>query len=96
MTGGANGLQLEEATKRRLDWTPTKDSSQQVVELESDAEGSQKPAPARNLSNLLSGYGFTGNLSSQTSNQTTEDSGPTKRRRIEVRESSPSSDFDEC
>lgn len=93
---GANGLQLEEATKRRLDWTPTKDSSQQVVELESDAEGSQKPAPARNLSNLLSGYGFTGNVSSQTSNQTTEDSGPTKRRRIEVRESSPSPDFDEC
>lgn len=93
-----DGLQLEEATKRRLDWTPTKDSSQQVVELESggDAEGSQKPAPARNLSNLLSGYSYTGSASSQASNQTTEECGPTKRRRIEVRESSPFSDFDEC
>lgn len=92
-----NGLQLKKSTKRRLDWTPTKDSSQQVVELESngDAESSQKPAPARNLSNLLSGYSYTGSASSQASNQITEEDGPTKRRRIEVRESSPLSDFDE-
>lgn len=90
-----DGLQLEEATKRRLDWTPTKDSSQQVVELGSDgdAEGSQKPAPARNLSNVLSGYSYTGSASSQASNQQTEDGGPTKRRRIEVRELSPFSDL---
>lgn len=92
-----DGLQLEEATKRRLDWTPTKDSSQQFVELESDgdAESSQKPTPARNLSNILSGYSYTGIASSQASNQTTEDGGPTKRRRIEVRESTPFFDFDE-
>lgn len=81
------GLQLEEATKRRLDWTPPKDGVKQPVELGSDGnEGStQKSTPSQNFINLLSGFGFTGSMCSQSSVQTSEENGgPTKRRRIEV------------
>lgn len=83
-----SGLQLEEATRRRLDWTPTKDTGKQAVDLESDGDagGDQKSGPAQNFSNLLAGYGFIGTMSPQPNVQENEDgSGPTKRRRIDVR-----------
>lgn len=81
------GLQLEEATKRRLDWTPPKDGAKQPVELGSDNNegGTHRSAPSQNFSNLLSGFGFTGSACSRPSVQTSEENGgPTKRRRIEV------------
>lgn len=84
----ASGLHLEEATIRRLDWTPTKDTGKQVFDLEDDGDagGSQASGAAQNFSNLLAGYGFTGTASSQPSIQWNENGGgPTKRRRIDVR-----------
>lgn len=84
----ACGLQLEEATRRRLDWTPTKDTEKQVFDLEGDedAGGSQASGAAQNFSNLLAGYGFTETASLQPSFHGNEDGrGPTKRRRIDVR-----------
>ena len=74
---GSNRLQLEEATKRRLFWTPPKDTG--------STRESPKSIPARDFSNFLSGYGFTGTMGSQTNSQTVDGGdGPTKRRRIEV------------
>ncbi|OJJ86921.1 protein slx4 [Aspergillus glaucus CBS 516.65] len=86
----ASGLQLEEATIRRLDWTPTKDTGKQVFDLEGDGDAgdSQASGAAQNFSNLLAGYGFTGTASSQPSIQGNEDGGgPTKRRRIDLMDS---------
>lgn len=86
----ASGLQLEEATARRLDWTPAKDTGKQIFDLKGggDTGGSQASGATQNFSNLLAGYGFTGNVSTQPSTQGNEDGGgPTKRKRIDVRSS---------
>ncbi|KAK1148922.1 5'-flap endonuclease [Aspergillus melleus] len=77
------GLQLEAATKRRLDWTPTKDTMEQAVETDR-AEG-----VSDNTSNgfgfLLADYNFSGGSSlTQTSSGIPEDGFITKRRRIEL------------
>ncbi|PWY91118.1 hypothetical protein BO70DRAFT_376871 [Aspergillus heteromorphus CBS 117.55] len=76
-----DGLQLEQATKRRLDWTPTSNSTKSVVELDgkSNVEGSLK-----NFGDLLSVYGFSG-MAAPIGNQVASgECGPTKRRRIEL------------
>lgn len=79
----ANGLQLEEATKRRLDWTPSKDTA--CLEGDGSTGGSSKSIPTHDFSNFLSGYGFTGTMSSQANTKAVDGGdGPTKRRRIEV------------
>lgn len=83
----AGGLHLEEVTKRRLDWTPIKNTGKQVFDLEGDGDagGSQASGAAQNFGNFLAGYGFIGTANSQSSIQGNEDGGgPTKRRRIDV------------
>lgn len=77
------GLQLEEPTRRRLDWTPPKDST--GFSGNGSTGGSPESTPTRELNNFLSGYGFTGFANPQTNMQPVEaGDGPTKRRRIEV------------
>ncbi|KAL1858682.1 5'-flap endonuclease [Paecilomyces lecythidis] len=85
-------LQLEVATKRRLDWTPTKDSKKsEIMELSSstdangdDVEGLQV-SRRRGFGNLLSTYGFDGESRPvQDIVPKLGDEGPTKRRRIEL------------
>lgn len=79
----AGGLQLDEATKRRLDWTPPKDST--GFGGNGSARGSLESTPTRGLNNFLSGYEFTGTTDPQANMQPVEaGDGPTKRRRIEV------------
>lgn len=80
---GGNGLQLEEATKRRLDWTPPKETA--CLEGDGNAGGSPKSIPTRDFSNFLSGYGFIGTMSPPADTKVVDGGdGPTKRRRIEV------------
>lgn len=86
------GLQLDVATKRRLDWTPTKDSRGSMTDLIDgmdgtghDMTGLQALSCRPSFSSLMSTYGFEGeNYPSQDSIPRTSDEGPTKRRRIEV------------
>lgn len=75
------GLQLEPAVKRRLDWTPTKEPAKSIIELEDKdgVEGTQN-----SLSTLLFDYGYDGAATVPDRAQVLADNGPTKRRRIEV------------
>ncbi|PWY73783.1 hypothetical protein BO94DRAFT_538825 [Aspergillus sclerotioniger CBS 115572] len=76
-----DGLQLEQAMARRLDWTPTQNKTKQIIELDgrpgSDDNGS-------GFGNLLSEYGFNGATAPASDYVASEDGGPTKRRRIEL------------
>ncbi|KAE8349269.1 structure-specific endonuclease subunit slx4 [Aspergillus coremiiformis] len=76
-----DGLQLESAMKRRLDWTPTKDTTLQTVEL--DREGAAQDNPTK-FSSLLFDYGFNDVSSTRSDVRSIGDDGPTKRRRIEL------------
>ncbi|KAH8423216.1 protein slx4 [Aspergillus melleus] len=77
------GLQLEAATKRRLDWTPTKDTMEQAVET-GRAEGVSDNT-SNGFGSLLADYNFSGGSSlTQTSSGIPEDGFITKRRRIEL------------
>ncbi|GAD93373.1 structure-specific endonuclease subunit slx4 [Paecilomyces variotii No. 5] len=85
-------LQLEVATKRRLDWTPTKDSKESTIMKPDsstnadgdDMEGSQVSRRC-GFGNLLSTYGFDGESRPiQDVVPKSGDEGPTKRRRIEL------------
>lgn len=81
---GTVDLQLEEATRRRLDWTPPPKNST-GLNGNGGARGSPESTPTRDFNNLLSGYGFTGLTDAHTNMQPVEGGeGPTKRRRIEV------------
>ncbi|PGH00761.1 structure-specific endonuclease subunit SLX4 [Blastomyces parvus] len=57
-----SGLQLEQATKRRLDWTPTKDVTIPIVDLAEVHSSSCGESVTRTHSAgaLLSNYGFSG------------------------------------
>ncbi|RMJ23806.1 hypothetical protein PHISP_05327 [Aspergillus sp. HF37] len=76
-----DGLQLEDAMKRRLDWTPSKDTSKPVIELDDE----RRPDGV-GFGNLLSGYNFNGTAvgTHRDYPQVTEDGGPTKKRRFEL------------
>jgi hypothetical protein len=75
-----DGLQLESAMARRLDWTPTKDTGKRNVALD-DIDGDQS-----RLGDLLSEYGFTkATTDSQGDLKLFGGGAPTKRRRLEVR-----------
>ncbi|KAI9371645.1 hypothetical protein BJX61DRAFT_534615 [Aspergillus egyptiacus] len=80
-------LQLEPAMKRRLDWTPTKESAKSAIELE-DNDGAQ--VEQNRLGSLLSGYEYVGIGAAPDRAQVQPEAGPTKRRRIEPK--SPNSD----
>ncbi|KAL4962308.1 protein slx4 [Aspergillus stella-maris] len=74
-------LQLEQAVKRRLDWTPTKATAKSGTELEdgSDTEGGRS-----GIGSILSRYGYVSSSTTANRSQTLLDEGPTKRRRIEL------------
>lgn len=76
-----DGLQLEDAMKRRLDWTPPKDTSKPVIELDDECS-----PDSVGFESLLSSYNFNGTAAGapRDHHQVTDDGGPTKRRRIEV------------
>jgi hypothetical protein len=74
-----DGLQLEVAMKRRLDWTPTKDTGKRAVELV-DIDNDKT-----RFGSLLSEYGFLKAATDSQGDLKLSDGGaPTKRRRLEV------------
>ncbi|KAJ9294167.1 hypothetical protein DTO271G3_7029 [Paecilomyces variotii] len=91
-----DGLQLEEATKRRLDWTPTKNSKDLTttaaaadlggnIDANGDDAGGSQVSCRRGFGNLLSTYGFDGeSRAAQDVVPNVDGEGPTKRRRIEL------------
>ncbi|EAW11435.1 protein slx4 [Aspergillus clavatus NRRL 1] len=83
-TRDIDDLQLDAAMKRRLDWTPTKDTRKQLVALDMvDGEPDQN-----RFGNLVSGYGYSNTSSDLEANsKRLEDGAATKRRRIELVES---------
>ncbi|PLB45631.1 hypothetical protein P170DRAFT_414022 [Aspergillus steynii IBT 23096] len=77
------GLQLEAATKRRMDWTPTKDTMKRAVET-GKVEG-VGDSISNKFSSLLADYNFSGGSSiPQLNSVIPEDGFITKRRRIEL------------
>ncbi|KAB8225238.1 structure-specific endonuclease subunit slx4 [Aspergillus novoparasiticus] len=76
-----DGLQLETAMKRRIDWTPTKDTTARTVESSQQEVAEANP---QSFSSLLSEYGFNDVSSAQSDVRNFGDDGPTKRRRIEL------------
>lgn len=76
-----DGLQLETAMKRRIDWTPTKDTTARTVESSQQEVAEANP---QSFGSLLSEYGFNDISSAQSDVRNLGDDGPTKRRRIEV------------
>ncbi|PYH66469.1 protein slx4 [Aspergillus vadensis CBS 113365] len=76
-----DGLQLEPAMTRRLDWTPATNKAKEVVQL----EGKSGPDDTmRGFGNLLSEYGFDGPAAPASDYVPSDNGGPTKRRRIEL------------
>ncbi|KAL1962058.1 hypothetical protein VTN77DRAFT_644 [Rasamsonia byssochlamydoides] len=80
------GLNLEEAMKRRLDWTPPKDTECQVIDLDGDdAAGRKDTDGSRGFGDLLLDYRFDDESSTSRDHvQQIGDGQPTKRRRIEL------------
>ncbi|KAJ1705441.1 structure-specific endonuclease subunit slx4 [Aspergillus flavus] len=76
-----DGLQLETAMKRRIDWTPTKDTTARTVESSQQEVAEANP---QSFGSLLSEYGFNDISSAQSDVRNLGDDGPTKRRRIEL------------
>lgn len=83
----SNGLHLEGAVKRRSDWTPPRDTSKPAIQLDYESFENTESTDVSGFGGLLSTYNFSGKTSPPRVNletEATEDSGPTKRRRIEV------------
>jgi hypothetical protein len=78
-------LNLEEALKRRLDWTPPKTTHPQIVDLDNEDDATTGIARRIGFGDLLSDYRFNEDSSTPEDRaQIRGDSHPTKRRRIEV------------
>ncbi|RAK80573.1 protein slx4 [Aspergillus fijiensis CBS 313.89] len=77
-----DGLQLEQALKRRLDWTPTDGTIEQTSGL--DIKLDHNSNEMKSFGTMLSEFGFGGISAPQAMNQVLEENGPTKRRRIEL------------
>ncbi|KAL4937670.1 hypothetical protein BDV06DRAFT_202432 [Aspergillus oleicola] len=75
------GLQLEAAVKRRLDWTPTKDTAKSGTEQE---DGNDTKSGRSGLGLILSGYEYDGSSTGADRDQVIAGEGPIKRRRIEL------------
>ncbi|KAL4747933.1 structure-specific endonuclease subunit slx4 [Aspergillus terricola var. indicus] len=74
-------LQLELAMTRRRDWTPTKRPANPIIDLDDQDDTTNRH---NGLGTLLSGYEYAGMATSLDRNKVLTDSGPTKRRRIEL------------
>ncbi|KAF9885716.1 5'-flap endonuclease [Aspergillus nanangensis] len=85
-----DGLQLEVAMKRRLDWTPTKNTSDKTMEMDERADNQ---ADQSGFGDLLSGYSFNGDPGALCNGtETVLNEGPTKRRRIYIADPLPNAD----
>ncbi|KAJ5294444.1 hypothetical protein N7508_009265 [Penicillium antarcticum] len=80
-------LHLDEAMRRRMDWTPPKESACESVTL-TDNSGKQKKDCESNtmgeFGKLLSDYSFSGSAPTLPDLPQNANNGPTKRRRIEL------------
>lgn len=82
------GLNFEEALKRRLDWTPPKNTECEVIDLDGgdDTASTKDGYGSRGFGDRLLDYRFKDKSGiSQDHVQKIGDGHPTKRRRIEVR-----------
>lgn len=81
-------LHLDEALRRRMDWTPPRDTSPKIgptMEGEGDTEKTPAPAITGGFDKLLSNYNYSGTASAvHEMPPNAGDGGPTKRRRIEL------------
>ncbi|CAI7627733.1 unnamed protein product [Penicillium pancosmium] len=81
-------LHLDEALRRRMDWTPTRDTSPKIglaMEGEGNTEKIQAPAITGGFDKLLSNYNYSGAASAvHEMPPNVGGGGPTKRRRIEL------------
>ncbi|PYH40899.1 protein slx4 [Aspergillus saccharolyticus JOP 1030-1] len=77
-----HGLELEQALKRRLDWTPLDGATKQSIGLDDTLH--QESNDMRSFGTMLSEFGFGGTAASRAQGRVLEENGPTKRRRIEV------------
>lgn len=73
-----DGLQIEVAMKRRLDWTPTKDTGKQAVALDDTGDNKTR------FGELLSEYGFLKAAAVSQTDSKLSDGAPTKCRRLEL------------
>ncbi|KAL6236595.1 hypothetical protein BDW75DRAFT_239106 [Aspergillus navahoensis] len=78
---GCDDLRLELAMTRRRDWTPTKLPAIPVIDLD-DQDGAANSQDG--LGTLLSGYEYAGMTTSLDRHKALTGNGPTKRRRIEL------------
>jgi hypothetical protein len=80
-------LHLDEALRRRMDWTPPRDTSPKTgltMGNEGDTQKSSAPAAVGGFDNLVSNYNYSGAASAVHAMPPTVGRGPTKRRRIEL------------
>jgi hypothetical protein len=77
-------LNLEEALKRRIDWTPPKNTHFHIVDLEDDDDATGIETKT-SFGNVLSDYRFSEHSSTPEDRPPVQGDGhPTKRRKIEV------------
>lgn len=78
-------LHLEEAMRRRRDWTPPKETAPQDIDVQNDLEaGSEIRASEGGIGRLLADYSYSGMSSHSREIPRPLEGGPTKRRKIEV------------
>ncbi|KAJ5468358.1 hypothetical protein N7475_006110 [Penicillium sp. IBT 31633x] len=86
--GKDEALDLDEAMRRRMDWTPPRDTACEEVITMNDGSGqanTQDPKAMNGFGKLLSDYNYSGSvLNPRDLFQNTSEGGPTKRRRIEL------------
>lgn len=81
-------LHLDEAVRRRMDWTPPKETAPKgvfAVDDDDDHEKVHQPSPKGGFGSLLSDYNYSQPaLGPLDLSLKADGGGPTKRRRIEV------------
>ncbi|KAJ5574323.1 uncharacterized protein N7459_008750 [Penicillium hispanicum] len=85
--GPNEDLQLDRATRRRMKWTPPRDTDPKEIIAVDDADvsGNHELVATSGFGNLLADYNYSGSASeSRDVYSNTDSEGPTKRRRIEL------------
>ncbi|KAJ5174897.1 uncharacterized protein N7482_000774 [Penicillium canariense] len=84
--GNDEVLQLDEAMRRRTDWTPPRETSQPVDKTDdgSGVDSNCEPSTKIGFNSFLSDYNYSGSGSDSREVLCATDGGPTKRRRIEL------------
>ncbi|CAG8888466.1 unnamed protein product [Penicillium egyptiacum] len=86
--GKDEALHLDEATRRRMDWTPPRETAYEEIATVDDGGSPDKdrdPSLMRGFGKLVSDYSYSGSaLNPRDLVQNANGEGPTKRRRIEL------------